>query len=961
MRLTPAIIMLSVFILVIGGLAIFVSNYETPTTDEVLTFNEKAVFPGLDPAEIVKIEMLTPDTGKRPIEVKRMGAGKWTITQPVQSLASNAKIKKVLSQFAGLKAARGYATKEFGSYDLARPAYRVTVTTDSGETHTVAFGTEVAEVAGDDGAEYVDFYTLEEQGGVEKAVPRRYARVGDRPQVLIVQDALCREMDGPLAAFREGAVVFAETPDDVTPIAPRGCESVSISVLDDGKERTLKLAKAGKLWRLTSPLNARANAVRAAELLELLCALRADGPAAYVDNAPANLAPYGLDKPKIKVELDSGGVTHTILFGSSPEDRPEWMYVQGSSRATVLLVKTGVLTHSLTESAEFFRSSRVIEFTGREVEAMSFAYGDDRPTLTIARRPAEPTKWRLEGAASGRAGIPAVLLLRMIADLAVEPGGFVSENATSLAHYGLDKPHITVTIKLKGAAPIELLIGDSPEDNPNVVYAKVAVEPSVVLISRSVVDRLSPDPALLRAREVFEGFDRWGAFEIEIVRGENVTKLVRGKTLQWRFVSPDGPSVDHVAPNNFAAQLAALAIRAWPADKPSDYAPFGLAQPRAIVIVRTRPTRRSQPAATPDGQKAIKTFTLHFGARTKGGRRRYVRLPEEPNVYEVDAAALDKVESGALMFREKTVLRFDEGAVKSFRLEGGRANYAARKVHGGRWLLTRPLLATASLGAVKNLLEGMRTIKAVELVGEGDLGNPKYGFDKPYRLLGLLIGKQPPQEKPREGAEPAKPQKIIESKTLIVGAPAPGAEAGGRYAAIREDKIVFVLAAEDARKLDGEVVTPTVVNVMKGRVASVSVVHRDGSQVGVARDGRKWKITTHKDVEPDVLEVERFVEEAGWIIAEAYVRYDQEELAKYGLAKPRLALTVSRKTKLPVTLHIGDVAVEVPPMRKRPGVEGKQTFYHATGGGMQAVFLVTEEKVKALEKHVEDLTKRVKK
>ena len=959
MRLKPAIIMLSVFILVIGGLALFVSTYKAPSTDELLTLKKDTLFPGLVVAKIVKLEVLSPGTGPSSILIERVGARKWMITRPVRSLASHAKISEILTQMAALKAARGYATTEFANYDLAKPRYRVTLTTDGGDTHTVAFGTEVAEIAGDNGPEYVDFYTFELRGGDQKAVARRYARVGDRPQVLIVQDALCREVDEPPAAFREPAVVFAETAGEIVPIEPADCESVSISVHEDGKVRTIKLTNVDNTWRLVSPMEARANAARAAELLELLCALRADGPAAYVDDAPADFAKYGLDKPKVTVELgSSGGERYTIRFGGSPKDKAERMYVQSSSRRSVLLVKGGVLATALTQDVEFFRSRRVVEFSGHREESMSFVYGDGRPTLTVARRPADAAKWRLEGAANGRAGPAAVTFLKMFAALAVEADGFVSEDATSLAQYGLDKPRITVTTTLQGARPVTLLIGDSPKDSPSVVYAKNAAEPSIVLISSSVVDELSPDPSLLRSTELFEGFDRWGVFELEIVRGKKVTKLVRGKNLKWQFVSPEELGVDYAAPSNFFAQLAALTIKAWPADEPDDYAAFGLAQPRAVVTVKTRAAGRGQLAAVPEGQRPVKTFTLQFGARTKDGRRCYVRLPSEANVYEVDAAILDKVERAALLFRDKTVLKFDERAVKSIRLEGGRADYAGQRVPGGRWVLTRPLLASASYAAVKNLLEGFRTLNAVELVAEDDLANPKYGLIKPHRLLGLISEKQPPREKPREGAEPAKPEKVLTSRTLVVGAPAPGEEAGGRYAAIREDGVVFVLAAEDVKKFDTELITPTVVNILKGNVTKVAVVHRDGSQVAVARDGRKWKITSHKDVEPDVLKVEKLIAEAGWIVAEAYVRYDQKELAKYGLAKPLLVVTVSHKGKLSATVRIGDAAVELPPMRTARRGEEKQTFYHATGGGMPAVFLVTEDKVRALGKHVEDLVKK---
>ena len=56
MRLRPALIMLGVFIIVIGGLALFVSMYEAPTTDELATLKDRPLFPDVTPATVRKVE-----------------------------------------------------------------------------------------------------------------------------------------------------------------------------------------------------------------------------------------------------------------------------------------------------------------------------------------------------------------------------------------------------------------------------------------------------------------------------------------------------------------------------------------------------------------------------------------------------------------------------------------------------------------------------------------------------------------------------------------------------------------------------------------------------------------------------------------------------------------------------------------------------------------------------------------
>lgn len=957
MRLRPALIMLGVFVLVIGGLAALVATYQAPTTEELMTLKQQKLFPGLDPAGITKVEISSPGAGPAPVVIVRAGERKWRMTQPVAALASNDKLARIAGLFAALEAARGYSTKNFAEYELDEPRYRVTVTAGTGETFTVAFGTDVAEVVTGAGREYVDFYTLEQRGGSDDATPHRYARVGGRAQVLIVKDELCREIDVPPGGLREPALAFTETADDVVPVALADVGRVEISVREKGETRKLSLANVAGRWRVVSPVDARADTRKVAGMLELLVALRAAGPAAYVDDAPADLARYGLAEPHVTVELsaDDGAGTHTIHFGSGRGDKDGLVYARSSSHKSVLLVNDDVLAKGLSEKAEFFRDRRVVEFALKQVQSVSFAYASGRPTLTIARRIGDQTSWRIDGAVSGRALAAVVPLITKVGTLGVEHGGFVSEDPRDLAKFGLDKPQLTVTVTLKGEAPAKVLIGGSPKDNPKLVYAKSAAEPSIVLVLRSIIDDFTPDPASLRTAVLAEGYDRWGAFELEIAIGEKKIKLARGERPEWKFVSPEGLAVDYPAPSNFLAQVAALTIKAWPADKPKDYAPFDLDVPRAVLTIKTRLDDLGRFGGTPPEERPVKTFVLHFGATTKDGKRCYVRLPSETNVYEVDAAILEKVRRGVLLFREKTVLDFEPRNVKSLRLEGGRANYTAQRAPGGRWMLSRPLLTAANFANVKKLIDGLDGLAAVELVAEGGFENPKYGLSKPHRLARLIIEVEPPGAV-KEGA--GEPEKVLVSKTLVVGAPAPGGEKGARYAAIREDKLVFVMAAEDIKKLDTELVTRTVVNILKGSVTKVSVVHRDGSKIEVARRGAGWAVTSHKDVEPDVIAVEKLVEQAGWVTAEGYVRYDQEGLAKYGLAKPLFTVTVGRKEKLPSDLLIGDAAPAPAPKKDGAKKDERKKSYYATGGGIPAVFLVAEEKVKALGKHIEDVIRR---
>ena len=143
MRLRPALIMLGVFIIVIGGLALFVSMYEAPTTDELATLKDRPLFPDVTPAAVRKVEIISPKIGEKPMIIARTGGRKWQMTSPVTALASDRKISRVLQAFVRMKAARGHRTRSFVDYDLDKPKLRVTLTSRTGEVTTVAFGVDV--------------------------------------------------------------------------------------------------------------------------------------------------------------------------------------------------------------------------------------------------------------------------------------------------------------------------------------------------------------------------------------------------------------------------------------------------------------------------------------------------------------------------------------------------------------------------------------------------------------------------------------------------------------------------------------------------------------------------------------------------------------------------------------------------------------------------------------------------
>jgi uncharacterized protein DUF4340 len=925
MRLKPALIMLAVFVLVIGALAVFVSRYEGLTSDEARDITVDKLFPGLDATAVRQIEITSPTIGKTPVVLTRAGEHKWSITAPVKGLGSADVVGRLLKLLAETEAERGYATTSFERYKLDEPKYRVAVMA-GGAVRVLELGMAAPRVAGASSESYVDL-SLREIDGACEPEPHRYARVDGKDQVLIIRDDVRAMIDVPPDAFREARLVYAESDGKVGPVKLADVRSVEITRPDG----TVALARQDDgNWRLTKPVDARADRSIAIVALQHILILQAALPGGFVK---ADSEGLGLDKPAVTVALSTkGGKTHTVRFGAAaPGGTPEapLIYARSDARDVALKVPAQIVDGMLQAKAEAFRDRRLVVLDRDSNHTVVFER-HGRPTVRVVRRTDDKTKWQIAEPVWGRANSGRVnSLIYRCGTLAVEPGGYVDEAPKDLAKYGLAKPRMKAAFTRTGEKKpyATILIGDSPDGAGHLVYAKNAAEPSVVLLMKGAAEEVKADPEALRTRELLEGFDRWTVYELAATQGGKTARLSRGEQPKWAFIEPKGLAVEYTAPSDFLAAVANLHVLEFAADKPKDYAPFGLAKPRAVLEVKT--------AATQTHRAWV--HTLQLGKRTADGKRCYARLPSESNVYEIDVDVLSRVEKGVLEFRDRGVLELDRKRMTAMRIRNSRATYAAQLGPAGRlWLLDKPLLAIGDKPSFVALVDLTTALRAKELISEGGLSNPAYGLAKPFRRVDLTLAAK----------EKGGKASLV---TLAVGSK--HGDEGDRYAAVLGTKLVFVMAAGDIEKLDAEFVSDVVVNHVAGSLSRVKVVHRDGSQLAIARQERDWAITSHRGVAADRAKTAAFVKAAGWITAKRFVTYNQDNLARYGLDKPLLTIGVRPRGKLPTTLHIGKALTE----KTR---DGERKLHYATGGGVPAVFLLSDDTVTAINKHVEDLIEK---
>lgn len=231
----------------------------------------------LDVGEEKQIQKIVIQRAAGTLEVQRRGEDRWDVVQPFQAPAESADVTSLVSQ---VKSAEAESFVEAGGdlakYGLAQPRLTVRVTDKKG-THTVNFGNALK-----DGKVYA-------------------AREGES-EVTLVSKFTFESFDKKASDLRDRKLITLE--ED------------KISSLDlTNAHGNMRLQKVGKEWQFADATDPKEKKAKAESVEQILTDLRASADR-HVEEAPTDLAKYGLDKPVITAQVNDGrGKTQILAVG----------------------------------------------------------------------------------------------------------------------------------------------------------------------------------------------------------------------------------------------------------------------------------------------------------------------------------------------------------------------------------------------------------------------------------------------------------------------------------------------------------------------------------------------------------------------------------------------------------------------------------------------------------------------
>lgn len=291
----------------------------------------------------------------------------------------------------------------------------------------------------------------------------------------------------------------------------------------------------------------------------------------------------------------------------------------------------------------------------------------------------------------------------------------VEDRPPSLADFGLDKPAVTVTVKLKGRDRPEVLQIGSRSPTETWAYAKRPGDSAVFLVTDLVKRDAEKTATDLRDKSLF-AFEASKVTGVEVAGKDATITVSKDPQEGWRLTRPLPVRADEFAVADLIRAVREARAKEFVAEDGADPARFGLARPQVRVTLRE------------EGDKATYSLALAKAAGKKEGA--YAMARPGKGIVLVDARLLGQLTKSPMDLRERRLLVFEDKDVARVRVRRGTVEIGLER-QGDRWRLAGSPPAEALEGRVFDLLFTLRTIRFKDVVAERGGDPARYGLAAP--------------------------------------------------------------------------------------------------------------------------------------------------------------------------------------------------------------------------------------
>jgi hypothetical protein len=203
-----------------------------------------------------------------------------------------------------------------------------------------------------------------------------YARIDGQPKVVLISSYIEDSLNRSTFDLRDKAVLkFPRDTVDTLSIEAPGSPA-------------LAFARKADVWRLTQPVDAKADFSTVDGLVGQLFGARMKSLESKAEPTPEELKKDGLDKPQATVTVGAGSTRATLVVGGKKDDVS--LYARDMARPAMIFTIESSLLDSLKKKTDDVRSKELFEFRAFTAQGADFTYGGQ--TYTFKKEKAEAAK-----------------------------------------------------------------------------------------------------------------------------------------------------------------------------------------------------------------------------------------------------------------------------------------------------------------------------------------------------------------------------------------------------------------------------------------------------------------------------------------------------------------------------------------------------------------------------------------
>jgi hypothetical protein len=438
-------------------------------------------------------------------------------------------------------------------------------------------------------------------------------------------------------------------------------DRIALSGEDLPEPRILEHRQDG--WYITSPIEWPANEFAVQRILTQLQFLEKEAsfPVKEVTRSGHTLTDYGLDHPKLVLQLQSGSKSIELKIGD-PTLVGNRMYIL-SAEGDYIFVMNKDLMESLSINIEDLRSQKLFDIPLFEIRSMTVQFSE--PSNLKVRLVEQDQNWFFESPIHAKASKKAAeRLLSQLSSAHIR--SFISDPKLDPQNLGLDTPWLKLSLYGNNRKQTLLLGNEVPKEqevstkDEKEYYAKLEGLPTLFKISAGLIDDLKTAQVSLRESKIMNQKTQ-DISEIAITQNDKNVQLQRLETGSWQVLSQDKDNhlttyaADDVLVTELLRSLEDLEVIQFVTDAPSqtDLERFGFTQPQRTLTL-----------ASPEG----KTKFL-FGNFDLANNLLYAKLDAEGSVYEVGRKILNLIPARPLHYRTRLLEQWPQAAqIKSIEI-----------------------------------------------------------------------------------------------------------------------------------------------------------------------------------------------------------------------------------------------------------------------------------------------------